>query len=367
MATTAAYALAALGLSFLGAFLLTPFTSKLAMRWGVIDIPSPDAPHKHHRAPVPYLGGVAIFIGLGGGAAILMLPGAGSDTSVGRFAVTILAGLGLGLVGLADDVRPLARTFRLAVQIAAAGVAWAMDFRVSLTGNQIIDIAITIFWIVGITNAFNLLDNMDGLSAGLAAVCAASFAIIGLVGQLPEVAIVSSALAGASMGFLRHNREPAKAFMGDAGSLFLGFLLALIGIKLRFENLIEVTFMVPIVVLGIPLLDTTLVVLSRFRNGRPLFLGGRDHISHRLVQVGMPVRAAVGLMYSGGLALGWLGLVISRSSAEVGWMLLGFVLVMLCFIGALLLRVPVYEEEAAGAPIITNDGAKAEHPRAASR
>ncbi len=367
MPTTAAYAVAALGLSFLGAYLLTPFTSKLALRWGVIDVPSPESAHKRHGTPVPYLGGVAIFFGLAGGAAILMLPGAGSDTSVSRFAVTILAGLGLGLVGLADDVRPVARTLRLAAQIAAATVAWAMDFRVQLTGNQTIDIAITVLWIVGITNAFNLLDNMDGLSAGLAAVCSISFGVIGLFGHLPEVTIVSGALAGASLGFLRHNREPAKAFMGDAGSLFLGFLLALIGIKLRFQSGIEVTFMIPIVVLGIPLLDTTLVVLSRSRHRKPLFLGGRDHISHRLVKIGLPSRAAVGLMYVGGLALGWIGLVISRSTAEVGWMLLGFVMVMLVFIGALLWRVPVYEEEAEGAPIIRGDGDHRDHPRAASR
>jgi UDP-GlcNAc:undecaprenyl-phosphate GlcNAc-1-phosphate transferase len=133
--------------------------------------------------------------------------------------------------------------------------------------------------------------------------------------------------------------------MGDAGSTFVGFLLALIGVRLRFDNLVEVTFLIPVVVLGIPILDTTLVITSRKLNGRPIFLGGRDHISHRLVHIGFSVPVAVGLLLWTGVCLGWLGLVISRSTVGVGWMLLGFVIALGLFFGGLLLRVPVYEEE----------------------
>ena len=162
---------------------------------------------------------------------------------------------------------------------------------------------------------------------------------------MPLLAVVAASLAGASFGFLAHNRHPAKIFMGDAGSTFLGFMLALIGVRLRFDNLVEVTFLIPVVVLGIPILDTALVVTSRTLHGRAVFLGGRDHISHRLVHVGLSVPLAVGLLYWTGLCLGWLGIVISQASVEVGWMLLGFVIALGLFFGLLLLRVPVYKEE----------------------
>lgn len=119
---------------------------------------------------------------------------------------------------------------------------------------------LTIIWIVGITNAFNLLDNRDGLTSGLAGIAALSFAVMGVVGSMPLITVAAASLAGASLGFLAHNRHPAKIFMGDAGSNFIGFMLALIGARLRFDNLVEVTFLVPVIVLGLPILDTTLVV-----------------------------------------------------------------------------------------------------------
>jgi UDP-GlcNAc:undecaprenyl-phosphate GlcNAc-1-phosphate transferase len=128
--------------------------------------------------------------------------------------------------------------------------------------------------------------------------------------------------------------------MGDAGSLFLGFILAILGIELRFDNLVEVTFLVPVVVLGLPILDTTLVVLSRIRSGRPIWVAARDHVSHRLVAIGLPVKDAVLLMYWSALCLAWLGLVISRASVEIGWMLLSFVLALALFFGRLLWKVP---------------------------
>jgi UDP-GlcNAc:undecaprenyl-phosphate/decaprenyl-phosphate GlcNAc-1-phosphate transferase len=139
--------------------------------------------------------------------------------------------------------------------------------------------------------------------------------------------------------------------MGDAGSMFLGFLLALIGIQLRFDNIVEVTFLVPVVALGLPIFDTTLVVLSRLRHRRPVFAGGRDHVSHRLVAVGLPVRAAVGLLYFSGVCLAWLGLVISRASPEVAWLLLAFTGGVAVFFGALLWRVPVYADDPGYQPL----------------
>ncbi len=340
-------AVAAFTLAYAAAFAITPLTSKLARRLGILDHPQDDpGGHKRHTAAVPYLGGVAIFVGTVAGATFMLVqPQLGMPRPVAQFALGLAIAVVLGLVGLADDVRPLPRSTRLILQVAAALGAWQVGFRVQATPRPLVNVLITVFWIVGITNAFNLLDNMDGLSAGLAGVGAISFAVMGALGDLPELAVIAAALAGASLGFLAHNRHPARVFMGDAGSLFLGFLLAIIGIELRFENLVRVTFLIPVIVLGLPILDTTLVTLSRARHKRPLFLGHRDHVSHRLVQVGLPVKPTVRLLYWSGLCLGWLGLVISRATPQVAYMLLGFVLGLGLFFGWLLLKVPVYEED----------------------
>lgn len=328
------------------AHVVTPATSALARRLGVVDRPSAGT-HKAHETETPYLGGAAILIGLAAGVVFYLVLGNPPEGLVALRNVLTILGVGfvLSLVGLGDDVRPLPRVVRLGAQLAAASAAWSLGFRVNATGYEWLNIAITLVWIIGVTNAFNLLDNMDGLSAGLAALAAASFGGMALISGQPMVAMVLLALAGSSAGFLAHNRHPAKAFMGDSGSLLLGFLLALLGIELTFENIVEVTFLVPVVVLGIPIFDTTLVVMSRLRHGRPVFLGGRDHVSHRLVRAGLPVKYAVGLLYWAGACLGWLGFVVSRSPVEVGFMLLGFVVAMALFLGAILWQVPVYDEE----------------------
>jgi UDP-GlcNAc:undecaprenyl-phosphate GlcNAc-1-phosphate transferase len=261
------------------------------------------------------------------------------------FGSAVLIAVALGLVGLLDDIKPLPRSLRLVAQVAAALAAWLVGFRVQATPWTWLNLLIMLVWVVGITNAFNLLDNMDGLSAGLAGVVAICFAVLGVLENLPGLTVVSAALGGAAFGFLMHNRHPARAFMGDAGSLFIGFLLALIGIRLQFENLVKVTFLVPVVILGLPIFDTTIVILSRIRHKRPAFLGGRDHVSHRLVRIGLPVKTAVGFLYFSGLCLGWLGIVISRSTVQVAFMLLALAVALALFFGVLLWNVPVYEEE----------------------
>jgi UDP-GlcNAc:undecaprenyl-phosphate/decaprenyl-phosphate GlcNAc-1-phosphate transferase len=322
------------------AYAVTPFTSKLARRWGILDRPDPTK-HKRHPAITPYLGGVAIAVGTTAGT-LMLLPIRVSKLDTPRQLVLGLALAGtLGLIGLLDDMRPLPRVVRLAAQLAGASAAWTVGFQVQAFDSELVNLGITILWIVGITNAFNLLDNMDGLSAGMSAVSALSFMVLGVLGDLWALSVISAALSGAAFGFLVHNRHPARVFMGDAGSVFIGFVLALIGLEIRFDNLEQVTFLVPVVVLGVPILDTSIVVISRVARGMSPFQGGRDHISHRLVQLGLPIQAVVGLLYWAGLCLGWLGLVISRSNVQVGWMLLGFVGALGVFFGLILLRVPI--------------------------
>ncbi|MDP2727078.1 MAG: MraY family glycosyltransferase, partial [Dehalococcoidia bacterium] len=192
----------------------------------------------------------------------------------------------------------------------------ASGTQVLLFTDPVSNYAITVLWTLAITNSLNLLDNMDGLSGGVAAVAAAFFLVLALLNGQFLVASLSAALLGACLGFLRYNFNPASIFMGDAGSLFLGFILAALGIRLRFPGqLTIVTWMVPVFVLGVPLFDTTLVVVSRLRRGlNPLTSPGRDHLSHRLVSLGLSQRHAVFLIYLVCFVLGLISVVLAYAS-----------------------------------------------------
>ena len=342
--TSLLFAAVAALIALVTAWAITPYTSKLAYRWGILDRPDPTIGHKRHAITTPYLGGVAIVAGTAAGCVMLIPIRVSKLDTPRQLVLGILLAGALGLIGLFDDIRPSPRSFRLLAQVAAAAGAWILGFRVEAAPWEELNAALSMLWLIGITNAFNLLDNMDGLSAGMAGVSAFSFMALAGLGDLWVLAVIAAALAGGAFGFLIHNKHPAKVFMGDAGSLFIGFSLALIGLELRFDNLLQVTFLIPIVVLGVPILDTAIVVISRLRAGLSPFLGARDHISHRLVTIGLTVRTAVGLLYWAGLCLGWLGLVISRSNIQVGWMLLGFVGALGVFFGVFLMRVDVYAE-----------------------
>jgi UDP-GlcNAc:undecaprenyl-phosphate GlcNAc-1-phosphate transferase len=215
---------------------------------------------------------------------------------------------------------------------------------VTFPGPEWTDFLVTVLWVVGVTNAFNLLDNMDGLSAGVATIAGLAFCLVaGLNGQF-LVAALSAAVAGCASGFLRHNFHPAKIYMGDAGSLFLGFLLAFLAIRLKLVDAPKsVALFVPVLILGVALFDTTLVTFNRIRHHRSPMQGGRDHASHRLVWVGIPVPVSVGLIYALAASLGFLGLLLSRLDETSGLMLVGFVLTVGLGAFVLLSAVPVYE------------------------
>jgi UDP-GlcNAc:undecaprenyl-phosphate GlcNAc-1-phosphate transferase len=258
-----------------------------------------------------YFGGAAIVTAFSivVFALALMSPPA---TGIEQLAVVLGLALTLALIGLVDDVRRVRPGLRLLAIAGAALVAWTADVRIELFQLDGLNLVLSVMWIVGITTAFNLLDNIDGLSAGVAGLAGASFAVIAIMNDQYSVAALSAALAGCAIGFLRHNYVPARIKMGDAGSLFLGFLLAVLGIKLRFEAPTAVTFLVPVLILGVAIFDTALVVLTRVAAGKSPFEGGRDHTSHRLVAAGLPVPAAVALIYFAALTLGWLGIVAAR-------------------------------------------------------
>jgi UDP-GlcNAc:undecaprenyl-phosphate GlcNAc-1-phosphate transferase len=272
-------------------------------------------------------------------AALIRPPTSGSDELV----VILGIAIALSVVGLADDLKGLGPLVRVLAEAAAGVGVWAMDAGVELTGSDAGDLVLTALWVVGITNAFNLLDNMDGLSGGVAAITAGSCFVIAVANDQFLIAGLSAALAGCALGFLRHNFHPARIYMGDAGSLYLGFLLSYLTIKLRFDAPEDVTFLVPILLLGVPILDTTLVTVSRLLHRRNPMRGGQDHISHRLVRLGLPVRGAVGAIYVAAVSVGLVALVVSRVDRTSAYLLAGLVVGIGAVVAFALGRVPVYE------------------------
>jgi UDP-GlcNAc:undecaprenyl-phosphate GlcNAc-1-phosphate transferase len=266
------------------------------------------------------MGGVAIYLAF---IATLLFLG---DRSVVRETVGIFLGATLcSFMGLWDDRSGLGVAAKLVGQLAAAVILIASGVQVRVLHIPALNIATTIFWVVGITNAMNLLDNMDGLSGGVGAVASAFFLLLAAMSGQYLVGALAAALLGACIGFLVYNLNPASIFMGDAGSLFLGFLLAATGIKLRFpDNVTFVTWMIPVVVLGLPVFDTTLVVISRLRRGcNPLATPGKDHVSHRLVGMGYTRREAVLILYLTCCALGVIAMYLTQATIIEGYVVGG--------------------------------------------
>ncbi len=310
------------GVALVLAFAATPLAGRAAAHFGVVDRPSA---RKLHVNPVPLLGGAAIY------AAFLVALLIFGDRFRLPQLVSILLGASLvSFLGIWDDSHGLRPLLKLLGQVAAALILVAAGVQVEIFAWPVLNYALTVVWVVGITNAMNLLDNMDGLSGGVAAVAAAFFLVLaGSSGQV-LVASLAAALLGACLGFLRYNFNPASIFMGDTGSLFLGFLLAAVGIKLRFEGrLLAVTWMIPILVLGVPIFDTTLVTISRLRRGlNPLTTPGKDHVSHRLVALGLTHREAVLTLYLVCGALGIAALFLLQASPGEAYALAGAVAVL---------------------------------------
>jgi UDP-GlcNAc:undecaprenyl-phosphate GlcNAc-1-phosphate transferase len=292
----------------------TPLARYIAPRLGVVDQPSA---RKVHAKPTPRLGGAAIFV-----AVMLALIFLQDTRNFDQFVSILLVASWMSFLGLWDDrwgVRPM---LKLLGQLVGALFLVANGVQVVLPYiPPWADVVVTLLWLVGITNAFNLLDNMDGLSGGVAAVAAAFFVLMSAFSGQYLVGALAAAVLGACVGFLVYNFNPATIFMGDGGSLFLGFLLAAIGIKLRFpDNVTFVTWMIPPLVLGVPLFDTTLVFVSRLRRGRnPLTTPGKDHVSHRLVATGMTQREAVLTLYLVAGTLGVIAIFVTQASVREGY------------------------------------------------
>lgn len=317
---------------------VTPVAVWLAHRVDALDHPDP---RKSHTSPIPYLGGLAIIVGVV--AAVLLGTVFTAQRALDADLIAIIGGaVALGLVGLADDLWGLGPAPRLLVETAVAAAVWAAGVGVSIFDAEPLNAALTIFWIVAITNAFNLLDNMDGLTAGVSAIAAGAFFVAALTQGQFLVASLAAVVAGTALGFLWHNFHPAKIFMGDAGALFFGFMLAVLGIRIRFpDSPTSATLWVPVLVLSVAVFDTSLVVISRLRDRRPVFKAAKDHVSHRLVQIGLRVRSSVLIIYLASASAGYLGLAVSLSTPEAAWMLIGLLAFLAVVAGYLLLAIDV--------------------------
>ncbi len=290
----------------------TPLMRRVALYLGVIDQPNA---RKIHVNPVPLLGGAAIYI-----AFIVTLWALGDRRYINEVVGVFLGATLMSLMGVVDDRWGLGSYVKLAGQFLAAGILIYSGVQVRLFGNWL-DIAITLAWVVGITNAMNLLDNMDGLSGGIAMIAATFFVLLASLSNQYLVGALAAALAGACAGFLFYNWNPAHIFMGDTGSLFIGFLLAAVAIKLRFpSSSLTIAWMIPIMVLAVPVFDTTLVFISRLRRGKnPLTTPGKDHVSHRLALLTGSKREAVLLCYLIGCAAGMVAIFVSDARGLEAW------------------------------------------------
>lgn len=289
------------GLAFAATLALIPLVTRVAVLSNVTAAPRDD---RLHTNPTPYLGGVAIVL-----VAFAVSPFLDQWEAE---AVVILAGaLLLGVVGLLDDIRNLPPAPRLIAEVIAALMAAAVGAKVDLFGGAI-DIALTVLWLVAVTNAFNIVDNMDGAAGGIAAASAVGLAVAAGMQEQVLVGGMAAVTAGACLGFLVHNWYPAKIFMGDAGTLPLGYLLAAIALKLRFPAP-HASSIAAIVLFTAPaLFDMTLVVISRTARGKPVYQGGVDHTSHRLLRLGWSTHLVAGLITATAAATATLGVLVGR-------------------------------------------------------
>jgi len=270
--------------------LLTPVMRKIALTQGVLD--RPNSAHKSHKKPVPYLGGVAIIIGVIIVSYIALISNKFTWSNFWLATSVLGPALVMGLVGLWDDIKSLNPLPRLIGQsIAGLVVAIILILNDNIgnpTGITVLDAAITVLWIVGICNSINFFDNLDGGAAGTVAITAISLTYLAITGDQYFIAALSVVVAGSTLGFLIWNRAPARIYMGDAGALFLGLLIATLTIRFKPSTDSSVSsFAVPLLLLAIPILDTTVAVFSRLHRKVSPFQGGKDHLSHRLVRYGL--------------------------------------------------------------------------------
>ena len=329
---------AALVVALLVALITTPVVKNLAVRMGAVDVPRDG--RRMHDHPIPRMGGLAIFFGFLLSVVVFMdLDGQMRGMLLGAAIIVVL--------GIFDDIYSLRAMFKFVVQIIAALVAALSGNVIEIVSNPNVfssdlywdlgwlAVPVTVVWIVAITNAVNLIDGLDGLACGVSAISSMTLLVISLAISDGPVAVLMAALTGACLGFLPYNMNPAKIFMGDTGSTFLGFILAVVSIQGLFKLYTIISFAVPFLMLGLPIFDTCFAFIRRIAHGQSPMHADRSHVHHRLIDMGLNQKQAVAVLYIISAILG-LSAVVLTTSGPVKAMLL---LMALCFAGAIAGRI----------------------------
>ena len=317
------------------ALTVTPIVRVFAYKIGAVDIPKDN--RRMHKKPMPLLGGLSIFLGF----TISWLLFCDITPSM---VAAWLGGLLIIIIGILDDKYALNAWIKLIGQIAAAAIAVGFGGvqidHINLFGNYIhfgvLAIPITILWIVGMTNAINLIDGLDGLACGVSAISSTSLLIVTLMHADLEVAMLTAILTGACIGFLPFNRNPAKIFMGDTGALFLGYMLSILSIIGVFKTTAVVSFLIPVIIFGYPLFDTVFAFARRILQGRSPFSADRGHLHHRIIDMGFNVRQSVSILYCICSILGILAIMLSEQRAIASLVILVVALIIGLFNYALI-------------------------------
>jgi UDP-GlcNAc:undecaprenyl-phosphate GlcNAc-1-phosphate transferase len=299
---------------------ITPVVRGVAHRFGLLDYPGG---RKVHQVPVPRLGGVgmAIAFGVAIGLATLISPDLGASAILRpNRALAILAGVSLLLVvGIIDDTRGMRAFIKLVLQVAAVTLAWALGLSVDalfLPWGSVylgwLSLPVTVAWVVGVINAVNLIDGLDGLASAVVLTVLAAFGLLAAADGVDPTLPIIAATGGAAFGFLAYNLHPASIIMGDTGSMFLGFVIAAVAISLTQDGLSPVAPWIPMIALGVPILDTLWAVVRRTARGEPFFVADRGHIHHQLLRRGLSQRDAMLVLTAVSAALATLAVVVAQ-------------------------------------------------------
>lgn len=313
-------------------FVATPLVKKLAISVGAIDVPKDN--RRMHKEPIPRLGGLAIFIAF----VVSVLLFADIEREMRGI---LLGALIIVALGVLDDIHTLKALPKFLVQILAAVVVVLHGCRIEFISNpvlsstasylqlgSVISVVVTVVWIVAITNAVNFIDGLDGLAVGVSGISAATMLIVAILVAEQNVALIMAALFGACLGFIPYNFNPAKIFMGDTGSTFLGFILATMSIQGLFKLYAIISFAVPFLILGIPIFDICFAVIRRLAKGQNPMTADRGHVHHRLIDMGFDQKQSVMITYMLTAMLGLAAVVLTSSGEIKALILLGAVIIV---------------------------------------
>lgn len=318
--------------AFIISLLITPLVRKGAVLIKVIDVPRDK--RRVHKKPTPLLGGIAIYVAFM--SVLILKKGVITNSEI----AIMLGATVIAIGGFLDDKFDIKPWQKLAFQIVATVIVLAFGLKIEILTNpfsdnnpfiniELLAIPITILWVVGITNAFNLIDGLDGLSAGVALISSATIFIIAILNNRMEAATLTLILCGAIGGFLPYNFNPASIFMGDTGAQLLGFLLATISIEGAIKSATAFALAVPILTLGLPIYDTIFAMIRRKVNGKPMMQADRGHLHHRLLDMGLTQKQTVIIMYLISMILGGISIIAMQLSSTKSYFLLAGVLLII--------------------------------------